>query len=94
MYEKAGKDMLGHKNDMISRIKSAEVNDEFLKEAAALQSLIQSLISSSFGAEDLDNVITLQAFRLLVADMMSLFHLINEVVLKILGKLCSLIDFY
>jgi hypothetical protein len=36
--------------------------------------------------EEIDNVVTLQAFRLLVGDMMSLFHLLNEGVIRILGS--------
>ncbi|KAJ1546912.1 hypothetical protein HK405_006751, partial [Cladochytrium tenue] len=45
-----------------------------------------ALMESLFYTEEIDNVVTLQAFRLLIGDMMALFHLLNEAVIRILSS--------
>ncbi|KAJ1562499.1 hypothetical protein HK096_008814 [Nowakowskiella sp. JEL0078] len=78
-------DLVTSKEEMIARIRSAPLKRELLLNVQTLQKLINALLDCSFYHEEIDNVITLQAFRLLIADMLALFHLLNEGVIRILG---------
>ncbi|KAI9343115.1 ANTH domain-containing protein [Obelidium mucronatum] len=78
-------DFVAQKSEIISRFRTASVDNHFLKQLAILQRQIKSLLDCSFYADEIDNVVTLQAFRLLVGDMMSLFHIMNEGVIRLLS---------
>ncbi|TPX47873.1 hypothetical protein SeMB42_g03039 [Synchytrium endobioticum] len=56
-----------------------------IEETSLIGSQINSLLGCSFYMQDIDNLVTLQAFRLLLLDMMTLFRLLNEGVLRILS---------
>ncbi|KAI8819925.1 ANTH domain-containing protein [Fimicolochytrium jonesii] len=79
-------DFVRSKADMIARLRSLPVEDGLLKEVELLQKQIDALLGCTFYLEEIDNVVTLQAFRLLIGDMMALFHLLNESVIRILGE--------
>ncbi|KAJ3063958.1 hypothetical protein HDU98_000287 [Podochytrium sp. JEL0797] len=78
-------DFVRSKSEFITRFRTAAVEDAFLKQLTALQRQIKALLECSFYADEIDNVVTLQAFRLLVGDMMSLFHIMNEGVIRLLS---------
>ncbi|KAJ3327605.1 hypothetical protein HDU76_011445 [Blyttiomyces sp. JEL0837] len=85
-YKALKADLVRAKAERIARIRSLPVEDGLLEEVQALQRQIDALLGCSFYLEEIDNVVTLQAFRLLIGDMMSLFHLLNEGVIRILGS--------
>ncbi|KAJ3125069.1 hypothetical protein HK098_000626 [Nowakowskiella sp. JEL0407] len=78
-------DVISNKDLVIARIRSAPLKKDLILQVQGFQKLIDSLLGCSFYKEEVDNVVTLQAFRLLIADMLSLFHLLNEGVIRILG---------
>ncbi|KAJ3019294.1 hypothetical protein HKX48_002239 [Thoreauomyces humboldtii] len=85
-YREIKTDFVRTKPDMIARLRTLSVKDGLLKEVELLQRQINALLSCTFYLEEIDNVVTLQAFRLLIGDMMALFHLLNESVIRILGE--------
>ncbi|KAJ3178783.1 hypothetical protein HDU87_003338 [Geranomyces variabilis] len=85
-YREIKTDFVRTKPDMIARLRSLEVEKGLLKEVELLQRQINALLGCTFYLEEIDNVVTLQAFRLLIGDMMALFHLLNESVIRILGE--------
>ncbi|ORY39568.1 ANTH-domain-containing protein [Rhizoclosmatium globosum] len=78
-------DFVRSKAEVISKFRTAAVDNPFLDQLTYLQKQIQALLECSFYADEIDNVVTLQAFRLLVGDMMSLFHIMNEGVIRLLS---------
>ncbi|TPX63056.1 hypothetical protein SpCBS45565_g06889 [Spizellomyces sp. 'palustris'] len=85
-YREIKVDFVRSKPEMIARLRSLPVEDGLLKEVELLQRQINALLSCTFYLEEIDNVVTLQAFRLLIGDMMALFHLLNEAVIRILSE--------
>ncbi|KAI8846480.1 ANTH domain-containing protein, partial [Chytridium lagenaria] len=83
-YKTVKDDFVRSKPEYIAKFRSMS-QDSLLKEVQVLQRQIDGLLGCSFYLEEIDNVVTLQSFRLLVGDMMSLFHLMNEGVIRILG---------
>ncbi|KAJ3028241.1 UNVERIFIED_CONTAM: hypothetical protein HDU68_002109 [Siphonaria sp. JEL0065] len=78
-------DFVRQKSEVISRFRTTSVDNPFLRQLTILQRQIKALLECSFYADEIDNVVTLQAFRLLVGDMMSLFHIMNEGVICLLS---------
>ncbi|KAJ3161985.1 hypothetical protein HDU86_005683 [Geranomyces michiganensis] len=85
-YREIKTDFVRTKPDMIARLRTLEVEKGLLKEVELLQRQINALLGCTFYLEEIDNVVTLQAFRLLIGDMMALFHLLNESVIRILSE--------
>ncbi|KAJ3412064.1 hypothetical protein HDV05_001344 [Chytridiales sp. JEL 0842] len=85
-YKQVKVDFVRLKPESIARFRSLPIEEGLLDEVQCLQSQISALLECSFYLEEIDNVVTLQSFRLLVGDMMSLFHLLNEGVIRILGS--------
>ncbi|KAJ3212961.1 hypothetical protein HDU67_003491 [Dinochytrium kinnereticum] len=83
-YKVIKDDFVRSKPEYIAKFRSMS-QDALLKEVQILQRQIEALLGCQFYLEEIDNVVTLQAFRLLIGDMMSLFHLMNEGVIRILG---------
>ncbi|OAJ39572.1 hypothetical protein BDEG_23405 [Batrachochytrium dendrobatidis JEL423] len=79
-------DWISEKDTAIAKFRTLQIKDGLLEDISLLQRHIDALLKCSWYVEDLDQVVTLQAFRLLTWDMMSLFHLLNEAVLRILGS--------
>jgi phosphatidylinositol-binding clathrin assembly protein len=50
-----------------------------------LQRIISACVACDFQAADLENVVVRQAYRLIVTDLMSLFHILNEAIIVLLG---------
>ncbi|KAJ3024538.1 UNVERIFIED_CONTAM: hypothetical protein HDU68_008021 [Siphonaria sp. JEL0065] len=90
-------DFVRQKSEVISSFRTVSVDNPFLRQLTILQRQIKALLECSlseaytydnslqFYADEIDNVVTLQAFRLLVGDMMSLFHIMNEGVIRLLS---------
>ncbi|KAI9206714.1 uncharacterized protein BJ171DRAFT_17831 [Polychytrium aggregatum] len=78
-------DFVKSKNDIVIKLRSMTAETGLLVQVSLLQRQVSALLGCSFYAEEIDNVVTLQAFRMLVGDMMALFHLLNEGVIRILG---------
>ncbi|KAJ3035865.1 hypothetical protein HDV00_003338 [Rhizophlyctis rosea] len=85
-YREIKYDFVRSKPEMISRFRSLPVERGLLHEVDLLQRQINALLGCSFYLDEIDNAVTLQAFRLLIGDMMALFHLLNEGVIRILGE--------
>ncbi|KAI7876483.1 ANTH domain-containing protein [Mucor mucedo] len=66
------------------RLRHLSVKDGLLKETIVLQKQIGSLLKCNFILDDVDNNISLYAFRLLVEDLLVLFQVINESIVNIL----------
>ncbi|KAI9017622.1 AP180 N-terminal homology domain-containing protein, partial [Gaertneriomyces semiglobifer] len=79
-------DFVRSKADIIQRFRTLSIEKGLLREVELLQRQINGLLGCTFYSEEIDNVVTLQAFRLLIGDMMALFHLLNEAVIRILGE--------
>ncbi|KAJ3179024.1 hypothetical protein HDU85_004979 [Gaertneriomyces sp. JEL0708] len=79
-------DFVRSKADIIERFRTLSIEKGLLREVELLQRQINGLLGCTFYSEEIDNVVTLQAFRLLIGDMMALFHLLNEAVIRILGE--------
>ncbi|KAI8070946.1 ANTH domain-containing protein [Gongronella butleri] len=67
-----------------SRLRRLSINDGLLKETLVLQKLIASLLKCKFVLEDVDNTISLYAFKLVVEDLLTLFQAMNEGIVNIL----------
>ncbi|KAI9089582.1 ANTH domain-containing protein [Phlyctochytrium arcticum] len=85
-YREVKLDFVRSKTDTIARFRSLPVENGLLREIELLQKQIDALLGCHFYLEEIDNVVTLQAFRLLIGDMMALFHLLNEAVIRILSE--------
>ncbi|KAJ3064504.1 hypothetical protein HK102_008185, partial [Quaeritorhiza haematococci] len=85
-FREVGDDFVRSKDERIAIFRSLPVEEGLLRQVELLQKQIQALLGCTFYLDEIDNVITLQAFRLLIGDMMQLFHLMNEGVIRILGS--------
>ncbi|KAJ3235731.1 hypothetical protein HDU81_000212 [Chytriomyces hyalinus] len=79
-------DFVRSKVEIISKYRTGNVDMDFMKQLEKLQVQISLLLDCSFYTEELDNYVTLQCFRVLIGDMLSLFHILNEGVIKMLGE--------
>ncbi|KAI8149176.1 ANTH domain-containing protein [Fennellomyces sp. T-0311] len=66
------------------KLRHLSVADGLLKETAFVQKLIGALLKCNFQFDDGENGIGLNAFRLLVEDMIVLFQTVNEAIVNIL----------
>ncbi|CEI89773.1 hypothetical protein RMCBS344292_04121 [Rhizopus microsporus] len=78
------KDTMGKKE---GRLRHLSISDGLLKETVSIQKLIGTLLKCNFLLDDVDNNISLYAFRLLVEDLLVLFQVLNEAIVNILGKI-------
>jgi len=69
---------------MVAHIRSIPVENGLLSEVALLQRQLNALLACKFEATKFDNVVKIQAFRLLLGDLMPLFHILNEGTIHIL----------
>ncbi|RCH79311.1 hypothetical protein CU098_003378, partial [Rhizopus stolonifer] len=67
-----------------SRLRHLPVNGGLLKETVILQKQIGTLLKCNFILDDVDNNISIYAFRLLVEDLLVLFQVMNESIVNIL----------
>ncbi|SAL96063.1 hypothetical protein [Absidia glauca] len=75
------------KNTMASkvgRLRRLSIKDGLLKETMVLQKQVSALLKCKFVLDDVDNTISLFAFRLVVEDLLILFQAVNEGVVNIL----------
>ncbi|KAL4209031.1 ANTH-domain-containing protein [Rhizopus microsporus] len=75
------KDTMGKKE---GRLRHLSISDGLLKETVSIQKLIGTLLKCNFLLDDVDNNISLYAFRLLVEDLLVLFQVLNEAIVNIL----------
>ncbi|KAJ2956237.1 hypothetical protein NQZ79_g7901 [Umbelopsis isabellina] len=66
------------------RLRRLPVSQGLLRETSILQRQISGLLKCQFSLDEIDNEITLQAFKLLVEDLLALFQAVNEGVINIL----------
>ncbi|KAI9168156.1 hypothetical protein H9P43_007528 [Blastocladiella emersonii ATCC 22665] len=76
--------------DVARAMRTAPVNDALIKELAAVLRQFQVLLRAHFAASEIDNEVTLAAFKLLLRDLMRLYHILNEGVINILQRLGDL----
>ncbi|CAO3592902.1 unnamed protein product [Absidia cylindrospora] len=68
----------------VGRLRRLSINDGLLKETMVLQRQVSALLKCKFVLDDVDNTISVFAFRLVVEDLLILFQVINEGVVNIL----------
>ncbi|KAJ3228230.1 hypothetical protein HK099_005240 [Clydaea vesicula] len=78
-------DFVRRQPEYIAKFRSMPYENGLLEQVKSLQSQISALLNCSFYLDEIDNLVTLQSFRLLIGDAMALFHLLNEGVIKILS---------
>lgn len=78
-YVKSKADQAGQ-----GRLRKLSIDKGLLRETESVQKLIGPLIKCKFLENDVNNEITLTAFRLLVADLLVLFQVANEGVINVL----------
>lgn len=66
------------------RLKRQTVDKGLLRETETVQSQIQALLKCDLLSNEVENEITLTAFRLITMDLLSLFHLMNEGTINVL----------
>lgn len=86
VYRELRKEVLKDKDLFVARLRSLPVEDGLLKEVGTIQRQVQALLGCKFHFDEIDNVVTMQSFRLLVSDLLGLYHLVNEGVIRILGE--------
>ncbi|KAG9295998.1 hypothetical protein G9A89_011850 [Geosiphon pyriformis] len=76
------------------RLRKLTVAKGLLREVKILQRQLGTLLKCKFFLDEVDNEVTLTAFRLLVSDLLALFKAVNEGVINVLEQYCemSLID--
>lgn len=85
-YQSLNIEFVKSKKDFIDRCRRGACDLDFLHAVEILQRQINALLNSSFEFALINNVVTLQAYRLLIGDLMSLFHVLNEAVIRILSE--------
>ncbi|CAG8569770.1 69_t:CDS:2 [Dentiscutata erythropus] len=73
-------------NNGEGRLRKLSVEKGLLREVEILQRQIAALLNCKFFIDEVDNEVTLTAFRLLVEDLLTLFQAINEGVINIYKK--------
>ncbi|KAK5156803.1 hypothetical protein LTR04_005579 [Oleoguttula sp. CCFEE 6159] len=66
------------------RLKRLNIDKGLLRETESVQSCIKSLLKCDMLSSEPENDITMCAFRLLTADLLALFHVMNEAVINVL----------
>ncbi|KAG0636180.1 ANTH domain-containing protein [Tuber brumale] len=66
------------------RLRKLSIEKGLLREVECVQTQIRALLKCTFLDDDVDNEISLLAFRLLVMDLLVLFHVVNEGVINVL----------
>lgn len=87
-YRNLKRDPIKERDFEMARLRSLSVNGEnnLLDEISRLQQLLQSLLGCKYLAEEIDNIVTMQSFRLLLGDVLVLFALVNEGIIHLLEK--------
>lgn len=67
------------------RLEKLSVEKGLLRETESVQNQITSLLKCDVLDNELDNEITITVFRMLVLDLLALFHVINQAMINILG---------
>ena len=66
------------------RLKRQTVDKGLLRETESVQSQIQALLKCDLLSNEVENEITLTAFRLITMDLLALFHIMNEGTINVL----------
>ncbi|KAF3286114.1 hypothetical protein TWF970_009667 [Orbilia oligospora] len=65
-------------------LRRLSVEKGLLREVECVQTQMRALLQCNFHTGDVDNEITLTAFRMLVSDLLAFFHVVNEGVINVL----------
>ncbi|EPS42078.1 hypothetical protein H072_3871 [Dactylellina haptotyla CBS 200.50] len=65
-------------------LRRLSVEKGLLREVECVQTQLRALLQCNFATGDVDNEITLTAFRMLVSDLLAFFHVVNEGVINVL----------
>ncbi|KAL7753388.1 hypothetical protein RI367_001163 [Sorochytrium milnesiophthora] len=76
--------------DVAKSMRTCPVNEAFVKQLGIVVRQLQCLVKARFAPEEIDNAVTLEAFKMLLKDLMRLFHVVNEGVINILEHFTSL----
>jgi phosphatidylinositol-binding clathrin assembly protein len=68
------------------RMKRLTVDKGLLRETEIVQDQIRALVKCDFLTNDVENEISLTAFRLLTRDLVDLFNVVNEALMNVLSK--------
>jgi phosphatidylinositol-binding clathrin assembly protein len=68
-----------------SRLEKLSVDKGLLRETEAVQHQLTALLKCDVMDHEPENEITITVFRLLVGDLLALFHCLNQAMINILG---------
>ncbi|KAI8903823.1 ANTH domain-containing protein, partial [Gorgonomyces haynaldii] len=85
IYRKTKSDFVANREEHQVMLKTSESAPELILKCEQLQTLIEAACKCNWEREDLDHIVVRQAYRLMLADMMALFQLMNEGVVAVLG---------
>ncbi|KNE69588.1 hypothetical protein AMAG_14144 [Allomyces macrogynus ATCC 38327] len=70
--------------DVARAMRTAPVNESLLRELGVVARQLHVLLKAQFAASEIDNEVTLAAFKLLLRDLMRLYHVLNEGIINVL----------
>jgi hypothetical protein len=70
----------------VKRLRAMDLEAGLFRHVDVLLRQIERLLESRFPPDDVDNVITLCAYRYMVRDLLKLYHALNELVINLLGR--------
>ncbi|KNE68295.1 hypothetical protein AMAG_12963 [Allomyces macrogynus ATCC 38327] len=70
--------------DVARAMRTAPVTESLLRELGVVARQLHVLLKAQFAASEIDNEVTLAAFKLLLRDLMRLYHVLNEGIINVL----------
>lgn len=85
LFRLTKRDWISQRQESSVMIKTMFEPKDILQESAYLMRLLEAVLACNWEQGDLGHVVTRQAFRIILADIMCLFQLLNECLVVILG---------
>ncbi|KAJ3370763.1 hypothetical protein GGF31_003787 [Allomyces arbusculus] len=70
--------------DVARAMRTAPVTESLLRELGVVARQLHVLLKAQFASSEIDNEVTLAAFKLLLRDLMRLYHVLNEGIINVL----------
>jgi hypothetical protein len=84
-YKSLKFDWIRNKDEAVAKFRTMEDVQEILKQTEILQKQIEVAIECKWQVNGMSDIVLQQGFRLMIAEMIGLFHLGNEANVRILG---------
>lgn len=85
VYRLTKRDWNSQREECVAVIKSMTIDVDILRESELLQRTIDACVSCDWQEGELDHVVVRQAYRFIIADLMGLFHIMNETIIALLS---------